>query len=147
MNQLPKEVVAFLDGKQLEEKQHTAMHFMTVGKDGFPYKAMLSVGEVLSRGPSELRIGLWPSTTTVENTIRSKQTTLMLVLPPKAYDIQLLIKQVTEVEDLAILTGNVVHVKVDQAPYAKIKSSVVYELNDSEAAISNWEKKLNRLKN
>ncbi|WP_054707793.1 hypothetical protein [Bacillus sp. JCM 19041] len=147
MNQLPKEVVRFLDGEQLLQKQHDAMHFITVGESGYPYKAMLSIGEVLCIDPDKLRIGLWPQTTTAKNAVRTQKATLLLVLAPLAYDIQLELESFEQRQDMIIIDAVVKQVKVDQAPYAHLTSGVRYQLNDPEASIMNWIEKLTLLKN
>lgn len=45
--ELSTEVFEFLNGKELSDKQHEVMMLMTVGEDGWPHNAMISVGKLL----------------------------------------------------------------------------------------------------
>ncbi|GIN11945.1 hypothetical protein SFC23_14650 [Shouchella clausii] len=144
---LPPAVAAFLNGEQLEEKQNEAMHFLTVDDNGFPYKAMVSVGEVLAYSKDRLRIALWSGTQTDNNAMRSKKAVLLLVTCETAFDIQLMLEPIGRQEGLALYEGRVLHVKADQAPYAKLESAVRFTLKDPDASLAHWRHKLELLKN
>lgn len=145
MNRLPDEVAAFLNGKQLKEKSHCAMHFVTIDEHGFPYKAMLSVGEVLCVNEAQLRLALWHGTSTAKHVKNAKKATLMLVLPPTAYDLQLEVTFLRHEEMSVLFEATVTNVKVDRAPYATLTSGVQYELHSVEQALELWKKKLELL--
>lgn len=71
-----KELFTLLDGKGLEDKQHEAMMLLTVTEDQWPHIAMISVGEVVALDEGNLRLALWPGTTTTGNMIRTGKATL-----------------------------------------------------------------------
>lgn len=71
-----KELFTLLDGKVLEDKQHEAMMLLTVTEDQWPHIAMISVGEVVALDEGNLRLALWPGTTTTGNMIRTRKATL-----------------------------------------------------------------------
>lgn len=69
--ELSLDVYELLNGQDLMDKQHEAMMLLTVSEDGWPHTAMISVGEIVAINLMELRIGLWPNTSTTDNIIRS----------------------------------------------------------------------------
>ncbi|WZY00552.1 hypothetical protein NSQ26_00480 [Bacillus sp. FSL W7-1360] len=137
---LPAPVRDFLNGEALYKKQHDAMLFVTVGADHFPYKAMLSVGEVVACDDSTLRIAIWTGTQSEKNALAFKKATLMLVWRQVAYDIQLQLERIQSFEQLTLFSGKVISVKADEAPYAVLESGVRYTLHEPEEIMTRWER-------
>ncbi|SDB97301.1 pyridoxamine 5'-phosphate oxidase family protein [Shouchella lonarensis] len=137
---LPPPVRAFLNGEDLQEKQHDAMLFVTVGADGFPYKAMLSVGEVVALDESSLRMAIWTGTQSEKNALTAKKATLMFVWEQVAYDIRLQLERIATLEQLTLFAGEVISVKADKAPYAVLDSGVRYTLHKPGEALVRWER-------
>lgn len=71
-----KELFTLLNGKELEHKQQEAMMLLTVTEDQWPHIAMISVGEIVALDEKNLRLALWPGTTTTGNMIRTGKATL-----------------------------------------------------------------------
>ncbi|WP_099301681.1 hypothetical protein [Bacillus sp. Marseille-P3800] len=135
---LPVEVEHFLNGKNLKEKTEIAIYFVTVNDEGFPYKALLSVGELLKMDERTIRIALWERSSSVLFAKKTKKATLLLVLPPKAFDILLELRYVRTEEGQAIFEGKVRQVKEDQAPYATIVSPVQFQLKNEKHTLDYW---------
>ncbi|WP_059103320.1 hypothetical protein [Shouchella shacheensis] len=141
---LPQVLGQFLDGERLEDKQHDAMLLVTVGDDGWPYKAMISVGEVIAKG-EHLMLTLWPGTTTGNNIKRTGKATLMLVLEGKAFDLRLKLSQKKTPGKLDVFRGTIVGVKEDVAPYAQLHSGINYSLNEPEKELERWRRTIDQL--
>lgn len=137
-NGLPLDVQHLLNGKNLEEKTEIAVYFVTVNHEGFPYKALLSVGELLKMDERTIRIALWERSSSVLYAQKTKKATLLLVLPPKAFDIQLELRYVRIEGGQAIFEGKVRQVKEDQAPYATIVSPVQFQLKNEKHTLDHW---------
>ncbi|GAF13974.1 hypothetical protein JCM19045_3262 [Bacillus sp. JCM 19045] len=143
---IPDEIVTYLNGEQLEKKSDVAMHFVTIDDNGYPYKAMVSVGEVLCLTETQIRIALWQKTNTVNYVMKSKKATLMVVIPPTAYDLQLDVTFLRYEEESALFEATVKNVKSDRAPYAQLTNGVQYQLKSAGQTIELWKKKLKLLK-
>lgn len=89
-------VYELLNGQDLMHKQHEAMMLLTAGEDGWPHTAMISVGEIIAINRKELRIGLWPNTSTTTNIIRTSKATLVLIYKGKAHYIRFSLKRLEE---------------------------------------------------
>ncbi|WP_144559436.1 hypothetical protein [Shouchella miscanthi] len=143
---LPEQVQAFLDGSDLDQKKEMAMYFVTLDNEGFPYKAMISVGEVVALDETTLRIALWEHSKSASFTKQSKKAALFLVLPPTAYDLQLTVTYVRTEAGQVIFEGALKQVKVDLAPYATIVSSVQCRLKEEYQTVQQWSMKHKLLK-
>jgi len=66
---LPAQVATELDGAHLESRSDEAIRLSTVGEDGWPHAAQLSIGEILSVSHTELLVAIWP----VSNTAKKPQ--------------------------------------------------------------------------
>ncbi|KQL55688.1 MULTISPECIES: hypothetical protein [Bacillaceae] len=143
---LPKQVQAFLNGQDFDQKKELAMYFVTVDDEGFPYKAMISVGEVIALDETTLRIALWEHSKSASFTKQAKKATLFLVLPPTAYDLQLTVTYVRTEAGQVIFEGALKQVKVDEAPYATIVSSVQCRFKEEQQTVQQWSMKHKLLK-
>lgn len=78
---LPPELVAELDGRDLERKIGPAYLLLTGDVDGLPRPCMLSAGEVLAVDERHLRFALWPGTNTAANLARGGRALFCHVAP------------------------------------------------------------------
>jgi len=78
---LPSEVLAALDGRDLERKIGPAHLLLTADADGTPRPCMLSAGEILAVDGRTLRFALWPGTRTSANLERRTAAVFCYVAP------------------------------------------------------------------
>lgn len=141
-NELSTEVFELLNGVDLSKKQHEAMMLMTVGEDGWPHNAMISVGEIVALDSRELRIGLWPNTSTTTNIIRTNKATLVLVYQGKVHYIRLCLRRLKETPNSSYkrerFSAQIVLAREDVAKYAKITSGIKIELLNEKEVVERW---------
>ncbi|KRF53860.1 pyridoxamine 5'-phosphate oxidase family protein [Priestia megaterium] len=139
-------VYELLNGQDLMQKQHEAMMLLTVGEDGWPHTAMISVGEIIAINRKELRIGLWPNTSTTTNIIRTSKATLVLIYKGKAHYIQISLKRLEELPTARYprerFSAKVVSSREDVAKYADITSGIKIELKNDKEVVERWHKTL-----
>lgn len=78
---LPREILAALDGAELERKLGPAHILVTTDADGTPRPCMLSAGELLAVGERALRLALWAGSHTAGNLSRGAPALLCYVAP------------------------------------------------------------------
>ncbi|WP_025718040.1 pyridoxamine 5'-phosphate oxidase family protein [Paenibacillus sp. 1-18] len=137
-----KELFTLLNGKALENKQHEAMMLLTVTEDQWPHVAMISVGEIVALDEGNLRLALWPGTTTTGNMIRTGKATLAVFIGGKAHYVRL------SLEHLPMLPGakhvrerfaaQIFAAREDSAQYADIVTGVTIRLKEPEAVLDRW---------
>ncbi|WCK54913.1 pyridoxamine 5'-phosphate oxidase family protein [Aneurinibacillus sp. Ricciae_BoGa-3] len=147
--EISMELYELLNGKDLETKQHEAMMLQTVTEDMWPHTAMVSVGEVIALGRGDLRLALWPGTTTTQNMIRTGRALLVVIFSGKVYYVRLSLQRLPE------LTGarhprerffaTVTAVRQDTAKYADIVSGVQINLKESTSVLERWKETLEEL--
>jgi len=150
MHELNSELAEWLNGRNLEGKQHEAMQLLTVSPEGWAHQAMVSVGEVVALGLDRIRLALWPGTQTSRNMHHTGKAGLVLVLNGELIHIKL------EVEPLPPLKNarhprdrfeaKVTQVKVDQAPYAVLTSGITFELKNVDEGVSRWKETVEELR-
>lgn len=139
--ELSTDVYELLNGQELTDKQHEAMILLTVSEEGWPHTAMISVGEIVAISRRELRVGLWPDTSTTANIIRTNKATLVLFFKGKAHYIRLSLERL---EELAAahprerFSAKVVSAREDVAKYADITSGIKIELKNSKEVVERW---------
>lgn len=143
LDELGDDLFLLLDGQNLEAKQEEAMMLLTTGEDGWPHVAMISVGEIVARSRTNLRIGLWPGTTTSENIRRTGKATLVLFYRGRAHYVRLElepleIKSLNRKYPIDCYSASVVSHKEDRAKYADIISGVKIQLKDPEQVVARW---------
>ncbi|SDM66863.1 hypothetical protein SAMN04488137_1345 [Fictibacillus solisalsi] len=140
--ELSDELFELLNGENLENKQHEAMLLMTVTQDGWPHNAMVSAGEVVAHDKENLRLALWPGTTTTKNCIRTKKAFLMAVYKGKVHYIRLALSPLGILEDakhpLERFSAKVELYKEDQAKYADITTGIQISLKNPPAVLTRW---------
>ncbi|MDD9783126.1 pyridoxamine 5'-phosphate oxidase family protein [Priestia megaterium] len=140
--QLSKDLYILLNGKALAVKQHEAMMLLTVSEDGWPHTAMVSVGEIIAINRKELRIGLWPNTSTTSNIVRTGKATLVVFYRGKANYIRLSLEDLEELPKTNYprkrFAATVVSMREDYAKYAEITSGIRIELKDPKEVVKRW---------
>ena len=148
---LPTVLVEFLDGERLEAKVGDAFHCITVSDDGWPYLALISVGELLATAPSKMRLAVWSTSTTAKNLDRDGRCALALVHAEISYVIRCLTSPAGSIDQLdglplSVFDLAVVDVLEDVAPYATLTSGVTYELHDPAAVVARWKRTIGLLR-
>ncbi|WP_412762267.1 pyridoxamine 5'-phosphate oxidase family protein [Priestia megaterium] len=144
--EISTEVYELLNGQDLTDKQHEAMMLLTVGEDGWPHNAMISVGEIIAVNLMELRIGLWPNTSTTVNIIRSNKATLILIYKGKAHYIRLSLERLEELPNARYqrerFSAKVISAREDVAKYADITSGIKIKLKNNKEVVERWNQTL-----
>lgn len=140
----------WLDGSDLESKQHTAMMLLSVTEDSWPHTAMISVGEIVAVGRTRLRIALWPGTVTTGNLLRSGQATLVAIHDGAAHYVRLRLQALPDLPDAQHprqrFAAEVVAVREDVAKYADILSAVRIQLHNPEDVLGRWKETIGELR-
>lgn len=146
---LPPALLTLLDGSLPESHQHQAIRLSSVGENGWPYAAQLSLGEVIACSPSELLFAIWPGSTTTLNLKRDGRITLALVLNDAVVEIQALAvprpEALTDL-NLAVFSAEVKQVITHRAPYATVTSGLTFCLKDKAEALARWREQIAALK-
>ncbi len=149
-DRLPDSVRELLNGENLATKEGETFILGTVNEDGWPHLCLLSVGEVFAPSPQEIRIALWPRTTTTSNLGRSGCATLAAVWQGIAYYVELETKPFTSsslVEDsLVRFSGRVRRVLADRVDYADLTTGVRFLLKDKARVARNWHEVIETLR-
>lgn len=140
--ELSTELNELLNGKDLIKKQHEVMMLLTVGKDGWPHNAMISVGEIIALNHQYLRIGLWPNTATTANIIRAQKATLVLVYKGTVNYINLSLERLDELPNplhhRERFSAKIISIREDIAKYADITSGIKIRLKNDMEVIGRW---------
>jgi hypothetical protein len=150
-NALPPGLVALLDGNDLRGKAELVFLLLTEDADGYPRPAMLSVGEVLARGPSELRLALYSSSSTTANLRRSGKLTLALAQGGKGYYVRAAARELAildpDLAGLAAFDATVEEVLEDGEAIAKVTSGFTMRLTaDATRTVAQWETTIRALR-
>ncbi|MFB5674113.1 pyridoxamine 5'-phosphate oxidase family protein [Paenibacillus terreus] len=142
--QMSEELFRLLDGSRMVSKQGDAMMLLTVTEDHWPHVAMISAGEILALDRQQLRLALWPGTTTTGNMIRTGKATLAAFIGGRAHYVRLLLDQLPELPDAeyprARFTATVAASRTDTAKYADILTGVTIRLKNPAEVLKRWEK-------
>jgi hypothetical protein len=140
--EMPEEIFDLLNGKELVDKQHEAMMLLTISEEGWPHTAMISVGEIVAVSRKELRIGLWPDTSTTANVIRTHKATLVLFWKGKAHYIRLSLERLKELPNIQYkrvrFHAQIVEAREDMAKYAEIRSGIKIDLKNPKEVVERW---------
>lgn len=146
---LPSALLTLLDGSLPESHRHQAIRLSSVGENGWPYAAQLSLGEIIASSPNELLFAIWPESTTTRNLKRDGRITLALVLNDAVVEIQALAEPrpetLTDLK-LAVFSAEIKQVIAHRAPYATVTSGLTFSLNDEAAALARWREQITALK-
>lgn len=146
---MSEELFCWLDGSNLANKQGDAMMLLTVTTDHWPHVAMISAGEILALDRQQLRLALWPDTTTTGNMIRTEKATLAAFVGGQAHYVRLLVTQLPELPDAEYprvhFAASVAASRTDTARYADILTGVTIRLKNPPQVLQRWEKVLEEL--
>jgi hypothetical protein len=143
--------VDLLDGEHLALKVGAAFQCLTTTDDGWPYVAMVSVGELLATDASSMRLAIWLHSTTARNLERDGRCALALVHAGVSYVIRCRVSLLSTLEQqdgptLAVFKMTVADVLEDVAPYATLTSGVTYELLEPGPVIARWRRTIRSLR-
>lgn len=116
---------------------------LSVRDDGWPHLAMVGPGELVVVGERQLRLALWPGSTTTACLTASGQATLAAVIGGTSYVVRARTSRVADVETplagrLARFDAVVEAAAEDRAPYAVLESGVRFRLNDPAGTLARW---------
>jgi hypothetical protein len=124
----------------------TAAYIVTVGEDGWPHAAMVSIGEVVVRADGRCAIALWEGTRTTTNLLRTGQATLLTVLSERAVRATLRLSAVTEPAPVAepavplrCFVGSVEEAVAETAPYARLTNGIRFVLDEPATVLPRWQ--------
>ena len=146
---LPPALLTLLDGSLPASHLYQAIRLSSVGENGWPYAAQLSLGEIVATSPTELLFAIWPESTTTQNLKREGKITLALVLNDAVIEIQALAVARPETLSelaLAVFRAEVKQVIAHRAPYATVLSGLTFSLKDEAAAFTRWRQQIAGLK-
>lgn len=147
---LPAALASSLQGSNLRGRVGETHLLISADADGWPHVAMLSAGEVLATGSSELRLALLPASQTTANLIRSGTAVLMTVIPPATYYVRLRCRQLPNIavldRKLAAFSAEIVEISDDQVAYAEVQSGIRFRLIDPEETLRAWTEALGALR-
>jgi hypothetical protein len=150
-NALPAELVSLLNGDGLGGKADLVFLLLTQDAAGYPRPAMLSVGEVLARGPSELRLALYSGSSTTANLRRSGKLSLALAAGGKGYYVlgsaRELVVGDPDLAGLAAFDATVDDVLEDGEAIAEVTSGFTMRLAaDGARTVTMWEATIRALR-
>ena len=144
---LPADVVALLDGSDLEARIGLTIELLTVAEDGWPGVALLSAGEVLAMSGSEVRLALWPDSRTTANLTRAGQGVLEFVHDGAGFTVRLETRRAADLPGpLARFEGRVVGVRRDEVGYARLTSGITFDLPEAPAVVARWRETIEGLR-
>jgi hypothetical protein len=126
-NELPAELIEDLSGRDVASKWSRTIPLVTIDQAGFPHFAILSYGEILATSPRELRIGLYPNSTTTRNIQARPNIGLLVVLGDSVYYVKGTAAE-RPAENVVRFDVAVEQVLVDNEPGARITSGIGFEM-------------------
>jgi hypothetical protein len=150
-NMLPPALVALLGGDDLRGKADRVFLLITSDADDYPRPALLSVGEILARGPRELRLALYSSSSTTANLRRGGKLTLALADGGVGYYVKASARELAvldpDLAGLAAFDATVDEVLEDGEPIAAVTSGFTMRLTgDPARTLSIWETTIRALR-
>ncbi len=142
-NALPAAVREVLGGTDLERAVGLTVLLLTVDEAGWPRVAMLSAGEVLATGDRDLRLALWPDSSSTANLERRRLATLALVHGGAGWYLRCTARREA---DLALPGGRrlwsfalkVEEVLEDAVPYAELTGGIGFRLTEPHLVLAAW---------
>lgn len=150
MSELPDDLVALLDGTEIDDKVGTTLLVTAVGEDGWPLVASLSVGEALAVSPRVLLLSLYDSSRTSRAIAATSRVLLLATSRGCIVRARLGAEQV---EDAAAAAAGrrtfrctVDAVEIDAVPYARVTHGIEFELLDDGASLERWRRQIDELR-
>ena len=148
-NTLPEDVVAALDGSDLERKIGPAHFLLTGDEDGAPRPCMLSAGEILALDGRTLRFALWPGTRTSANLERGAAAVFCYVAPGTVLYARGTTRPLPDADGpLRCFELHVESVESDAHAGMPVTSGIEFavERGDSASVAETWERQLDPLR-
>lgn len=141
-------LLKLLDGSDLRRHVGTTLLLVAADADGWPRAALLSVGEVVSLGPTRLRVALHEDSRTTAALRLNGRALIHVVLPSSVSRIYVMLEPYRKILEppLLVFDGRVVSVEVDRVDYATITSGITYELVDPNATVARWRGQLEAMR-
>ncbi|MBV8083615.1 MAG: pyridoxamine 5'-phosphate oxidase family protein [Chloroflexi bacterium] len=127
-NELPQELIDDLSARNLPAKWSKTIPLVTIDANGFPHFAILSYGEIVATGPRELRLGLYPNSSTTRNIQARPNVALLIVSRDAVYYVKGAAVE-KPAEGLVRFDVSVEAVLVDNEPGARITSGIGFEMS------------------
>lgn len=146
---LPSVLAARLDGRDPGSQEGFTVALVTTDQTGWPHVALLSAGEVLFHD-EEIRLGLWPSSTTTDDLTRDGRGLLHAVDDGAAWLVRLAARRGPDIDEpgtrLAAFRCRVEDVQEDRVGYAVLRGGISFTLNDREKEIARWRRTIDALR-
>lgn len=146
---LPPELFRQFDGDHLEQRMAEAIRLSTVGEDGWPHAAQLSVGECLAVTPHKFLVAIWPHSNTTKNLRRDGRVTMSLVFDKALLEMrgraELKAENQTEWH-LTIFEIALESILEHRSNYADVISGVTFNLHEPEQTLARWREQVACLK-
>jgi hypothetical protein len=128
---------------ETDDNEGFTVMLMSVGEDGWPHLALLSIGEVVVMDDRRLRTALWPGSTAVRNLARSRRCTLAAVVDEASYTVRVSVRSRGELAIAgagrrAVFDAHVEESRIDVAPYAVLDSGIRFRLTSRAPALARW---------
>src|SRR5919202_2623673 len=141
---LPPSVESLFAGTDLAAGVGETFLLLTVGDEGWPHMAMLSVGELLAADPGTLRAALWLHSRASRNLTRDGRGLLALVQDGAGYYLRC---QATRGPDLdlgedgrlAYFELQIQDVLEDAVSYAVLTSGMTFKLHGPDRVLCRWQ--------
>ena len=127
-SELPDELLRDLNGQDLASKWSKTIPLVTVDGEGFPHFAILSYGEILATGSRQLRIGLYPNSSTTRNIQARSKLSLLIVLGDSVYYVKGTASE-QPAQNVVRFDVTVDQVLVDNEPGARITGGIGFEMS------------------
>ncbi len=142
-NAIPARLAPLFDGRDLRNNIGLTFLLLTAGEDGWPYVAMLSVGEVMASTDREVRLALWHGSTSTNNLTRTGQATLMLVHGAGSYYLRLAARRgpdlMVQRVPYAFFVTTVEDIQEDLVSYADLTTGISFTLKEPEEVVARWQ--------
>src|SRR5919202_4635234 len=150
-SRLPTSLEHLFTGTDLAAGVGETFLLLTVGEDGWPHMAMLSVGELLAADPGTLRAALWLHSTASRNLTRDGRGLLALVHDGAGYYLRCQARRGPDLdlgEDgrLAYFELHIQDVLEDAVSYAVLTSGMTFRLHQPEQVLRRWERTIAALR-
>lgn len=143
---MPDEIRDFLNGKDLDQKLSQAVRISTIGEEGWPHAAMLSAGEMLALGASEIAMLLYGGSNTSRNLAREGRLTLTLPVDHGLCEMRLRATAKKQEGRHRYFTALVEDVRQHRSHYADVVSGVTFRLHDPTAVLARWSRQIEMLR-
>ena len=149
IKKLPDAVRARCTGPMPRVGADTMIELLTVGQDGWPHVAQLSVGEVELGTDGLLRVALWSHSRSAGALSTEMMGLLLFVDAGSVFEVRCDVLSAERLETEMSLTGFLfvpVDVRDKNVPYAEIVSGSRFRLRDPERTKGHWDEALSALR-